>query len=280
MVLLADAIRTNDLAAVKAAVLTSPAVVNHPFMSTWTPLMLASFKGYVEIVEFLLANGAKVDLIDKDLRTALFYACEQCHCPVANILLAHNADPNLTDGSRRTPLFFTCEGSLSLTSSKLELSRTLIAHGANINIRDTRGQTVLHISIGLREQDIFNSLLWTDNIRLDLADNAGDTPLLYALKKNKPKHAQQLIKHGADIHFVNPKNGQTALLFACAGKHVDVVRTLVQRSVDVNLGNKNVILRSFDRKYFLKGTCNSLVCGCTQHEPAHSSAPASEGCKC
>ena len=57
------------------------------------PLITASAKGQVEIVEMLLEAGAHRDTKDVQGRTALFHAVDLYHYEVVRLLMAHNANP-------------------------------------------------------------------------------------------------------------------------------------------------------------------------------------------
>ena len=56
---------------------------------------------------------------------------------ILNLLIAAGADVNSRDSKGRTPIFFACK------NHHLDDIRTLIAHGADVNAKDRIGQTVL-----------------------------------------------------------------------------------------------------------------------------------------
>jgi len=62
-----------------------------------TPLMIASMKGYIEIVELLLKNkadssGVDVNAVDSNGKSALAYAQENCKGFIAELLVKHGAN--------------------------------------------------------------------------------------------------------------------------------------------------------------------------------------------
>lgn len=68
--------------------------VNHQIRSyRWTPLMKAAIMADVSVVEFLLQNGAEVDAVNSDGRTAVELAFQRGHEGVVEMLLQHGADP-------------------------------------------------------------------------------------------------------------------------------------------------------------------------------------------
>jgi hypothetical protein len=73
-----------------------------------SPLHLASGEGQVQMVEFLLHKGARVDARDKLLRTPLHLATQAGHAVIVKLLLDNNADPNDKDSSGRTAMHYAC----------------------------------------------------------------------------------------------------------------------------------------------------------------------------
>ena len=73
-----------------------------------SPLHIAAGEGQLQMVEFLLHKGARVDSRDKLLRTPLHLACQAGHIVVVKLLLENNADPYEKDNSGRTAMHYSC----------------------------------------------------------------------------------------------------------------------------------------------------------------------------
>ena len=58
----------------------------------WTALQVAADKGNLRILQYLLQQGAEMDVADKDGYTAVFIASEKNHLPVVQYLLEQGAD--------------------------------------------------------------------------------------------------------------------------------------------------------------------------------------------
>ena len=133
----------------------------------YTPLMLASMNGELDIVRNLLDNGAKVDEYKKFVRpryeedrltdlaldcgyydnlrydtgkTALFYAVYSNHKEIAELLIQRGADVNMLDERGKTPLMFAVQ------NNAYECARLLVLNGANVNHSDDKGNKALKIA--------------------------------------------------------------------------------------------------------------------------------------
>ena len=86
-----------------------PALRNTIF---FTPLMVASFYGYVEIVACLLTHGRiPLDAVDSlGGATALYWAADKGHAEVVRLLLQAGADPTIAHFNSLTPLTKAREG--------------------------------------------------------------------------------------------------------------------------------------------------------------------------
>ena len=57
----------------------------------WTPLHVASKQGFVEIVEYLLINGAGINDLTEDGYSPLHYAAQYGNLNVTKFLVEHGA---------------------------------------------------------------------------------------------------------------------------------------------------------------------------------------------
>lgn len=106
-----------------------------------TALMWAAGRGDLNMVSRLLDCGADPNKQDLGYSTALHWAVagEQPEC-IEEILCAKGS-LEIMDLNGRTPLL--CTGRLQ---SALLATKVLLKHGANLDVHDNKGQTVLHIA--------------------------------------------------------------------------------------------------------------------------------------
>ena len=92
-----------------------------------------------QLVTWLVENGANVDLQDKDGLTALHYACQTDNsCEVVSCLIKNGANINACTGNKVTPLMRAAKKGNS------DVVSLLIAHGANVDLKDKDGDTAFH----------------------------------------------------------------------------------------------------------------------------------------
>lgn len=101
------------------------------------PLHEAAFFGHIEMVQFLINNGARIDApIHPFGYTALWFAVQQGHHDIARYLIERKASIDVTDR-------LSGQGLMHLAASRgdVKMIGILIAAGANVFQEDGRGQT-------------------------------------------------------------------------------------------------------------------------------------------
>ena len=67
-----------------------------------TGLHFASANGYLEIVQYLIQNGAELNLVNDTENTCLHWAALNGHLNIVTLLLENGADPQLKNSSGRS----------------------------------------------------------------------------------------------------------------------------------------------------------------------------------
>ena len=105
-----------------------------------TPLHIACKTGNMEIVKYLLKEGAEIDSKDFASWTPLHFACQYSHLEITKYLIEEGAEVNCCNNFGWTPLHIASE------KGDLNLVEYLLDHRADINKQDMYGQTALHIA--------------------------------------------------------------------------------------------------------------------------------------
>jgi ankyrin repeat protein len=190
-----------------------------------TPLMAASEKGQTVAVRTLLAAHAEVNAVDREHRTALFYAIESAHRSTVDALLAAGADPKAKMGGGSTTLM-----QLANHMDDPDLARQLIAAGVDPNATTDNSSvfTALNQAATMNHPQVLKVLLEAGadvNFRTTLE---GETALIDAARSGASECVQILLLAGADptIRDHRPNSGKTARDWAVQFHHPDIADML------------------------------------------------------
>ncbi|HTQ99787.1 MAG TPA: ankyrin repeat domain-containing protein [Candidatus Acidoferrum sp.] len=152
-----------------------------PTPHTEPALMSAARAGNVDAVKVLLKAGANPNATEPlDQQTALMWAVAGNHLDVAKVLLDAGADPNLqsriSELTKRKNADFPTGGFAALhwaaRNGDEAMIKLLLAHKANINVRNGDGSTPMMLAI-------VNDRFDTAALLLDLKADADDGSLFY-----------------------------------------------------------------------------------------------------
>ena len=147
------------------------------------------------------------------------------------MLLEHGANPNVK--SMGDPILHTVAGGYHTDNPyAIEMAKLLIKAGADLQIKDSSGDTALVAALGQGRKEMALLLLeHTDNI--DETDRFGSSIIKYAASSNHPKCIEMLIARGADVNIAN-KHGDTPLHGAAAVRNEDIIAMLLEAGATIN----------------------------------------------
>jgi serine/threonine protein kinase/ankyrin repeat protein len=145
---------------------------------------------------------------------ALHAAVANGKIEVVKSLLANGANINETDPSGSTPLMLAAEGNAHLPNN-LPMVAALIDARASLEARDSQGRTALHRATAEGRIDAVR-LLADSGAILNNKANDGATPLFYAVEFGKLPILELLIAHHAQVDAADAA-GNTPLMIASIG---------------------------------------------------------------
>ena len=195
-----------------------------------TPLELACVSGKIEMVSWLIKNGANPDGAPR-IHNGLWTALGNQNEALLRVLLEGGADVNIERGKGDTPFRVVCTRGLPY------FAKILIEAGADYNFKEkSLGKTSLRAAAHFGRTEMVQLLLDL-GLDPDVRDDWGWTPLHVAIN---PETAKALIDGGADIH-AKAKDGNQAIHSLIGENMLDSVKYLLSLGVDVNTHGKNNI---------------------------------------
>lgn len=235
-----DAIENNDMAKVQA-LLAAGEDVNKVYSGGRTALTLASFEGFVDIVELLIEKGADINKQDQSKDTALILSVYKGNYELTKLLIDKGAQLDTIDGAGYTALL------IATADGHAEIAKLLVEKGAKLDIQDESGKTALMYALEGRDSELAK-LLIEKGANIEIEDESGSTALIFACLNGDLEIVELLIEKGANIDVENDIGG-TPLISASVRGRVDIVKLLIEKGVELNTadndGNTALILASF-----------------------------------
>ncbi|XP_011870346.1 PREDICTED: ankyrin repeat domain-containing protein 16-like isoform X2 [Vollenhovia emeryi] len=159
----------------------------------WTPLLIACRAGDENVVDILLKHLPKcIDDRSNNGRSALHIAAFHGHERVINLLVSSNANLlNARDSSGSSPLHE------AVKHGNLNAAKCIISLGADVNLVDNIGQTILHVAALTDNAEAVEYILEHNLIDANCEAFFGITPLMLARRNDHSDVSNILIIHGA-----------------------------------------------------------------------------------
>jgi ankyrin repeat protein len=143
-------------------------------------------------------------------------------------LIQRRADVNLPESDGSTALLWAAY------HSDVDMTRALVAAGARVDAANRYGVTPLLQASRTGDAAVMQVLLEA-GANPSLASPDAETPLMAASRAGRTEAVHLLLARGADVDGTGGAQKQTALMWAAAEGHLDVVRTLLEVGAAPNL---------------------------------------------
>ena len=160
-----------------------------------------------------------------DLR--LVNAAAERDMPAMRALVSEGADVNTPRADGATALHWAAHW------DDLEAVGLLLDAGASANAATDNGVTPLALACENRGAAVVEMLL-AAGARTNAAQVGGATPLMTAARTGSVRVVEALLAHGAEVGAATTETRQTALMWATAERHLDVVHMLLAAGADVH----------------------------------------------
>lgn len=187
-----------------------------------SPLHWASYNGHIEVVKFLLDDGATVDLPEGvgNNQTSLHLASIRGHADIAEYLINHGAKINAKDSIGWTPIHFAVAKGMNDTMEQF--------------IPPEENGKVIHWASNDEHHNIIETLI-KHGAEIDVRNNDNLSPLYLAFLFDEFDTAALLMENGANINLTEDLTKRNLLHLACIKGHTNVVQHL-QAFDEVDIG--------------------------------------------
>lgn len=243
-----------------------------------TLLYIACENNNIEIVRYLLNKGAGVDIQNGAGKTPLYIASLHRYNGIVSLLLNKNADVNIADNYGVTPAHVACSrGYLDIVKMLVEngadveagtssgsnsVGRTVLQTAvfskkniiaeyllqeANAQMKDYRGESLLHFACRNGDYETAQVLIEDGNAQVNEKGSHGDTPLTALFRSHhfNDETANLLLEKGANINDKNDDK-QTPLALAYCKKSMSSCEFLLSRGAIADADTKEHVKKQRD----------------------------------
>jgi len=191
-----NAARSGDYTAVKALLSTDSSLINETDDWNQTPLSIAADKGHLEIVKYLVEQGAQLNQADRLDNTPLHIAAGKGHLEIVKYLVKKRANVDQINGYGRTPLYAAAE------RGRFEIVKYLVEQGVDVDRASHSKETPLHAAAEGGHLEIVKYLV-EQGVDVDPASHSKETPLHAAAGIGHLGIVQYLVEQGANLNKVS-----------------------------------------------------------------------------
>ncbi len=169
------------------------------------PLHLTATYGHKKATEYLLVSGANINCKDDEGLTPIFSAVRNTHKEIVELLISNGANIKTEkwllhllsrDGFKKT------EGRIK----QVEIAKSLILKGVNLNEKDLSGDTPLHSAAEHGHSEMAEFLL-ESGANINEVNETKTTPLHKAAVEGRDIIVDILIQNGANVNPVIQSTG-------------------------------------------------------------------------
>ncbi|WP_346863681.1 ankyrin repeat domain-containing protein [uncultured Draconibacterium sp.] len=206
------------------------------------PLILASQKGFVKIVEKLIENGALLDEINENGSTALIESITFDNFEIAKLLILNGADVNIKATDEEGEYNALC---ISSAKGKTDIVSLLLNHSANVNIDNSYGETPLTLATEFNHIEVVK-LLIENGADINKKNHNNICPLLRASIEGNKSIMSYLMKSGGKF-LKEPEEYNLPLLEVAEKElwtptnkeHVKAIGFLIEMGANINAKDKD-----------------------------------------
>lgn len=213
----------------------------------------------MEVIELLLKNGSKINMVDGHGQTVLHRCARDDNLQVCRLLLSNAIDTTIVSLQGYTAAQLASENVLKILKTPhtetteietklLEASKAgdletvrkiIITNPTAVNCRDIDGRhsTPLHFAAGFNRVPVVEYLL-ENGAEVHASDKGGLVPLHNACSYGHYEVTELLLKHGANVNVADLWKFTPLHEAAAKGKY-EIVKLLIKHGADISRKNRD-----------------------------------------
>jgi len=199
----------------------------------YSALHYAVFYNHRSIVEYLLDEGANIDIIANTGLTPLMWGVDRGHVELVGFLLECEADPAIVNQEGFSALHFAVRSKNYAMVEMLLSFNTETEEWTKVNGRTKTGYTAINFAAFDGSLKILQLLVeYGGNVNICSYSNV--SPLHRAITKKHIDVVEFLLENGADVDK-NDDNKRTGLHIAALSGELEIVKLLCKYNASLNL---------------------------------------------
>ncbi|XP_063705698.1 26S proteasome non-ATPase regulatory subunit 10-like [Culicoides brevitarsis] len=194
------ALSQQDYYVLEEAVKENPKILTHKDSNDRLLHHWAALGGRDRLLEHLysLSNAPDIDVEDDTKATPLILATLKGSLPCVKFLVSKGANVNAKNWQGHSPFQYAC------SKGHKDIVEFLLTAGADPNVRDDRNDVPLHRLASLGRTEIMKLLFdWKGKLDVNVQNKEGSTPLHLACEDEQIQCAMMLLEKGANVEIQN-----------------------------------------------------------------------------
>lgn len=196
-------------------------------------LTFAVIKNSTMMTKKLLEYNAKLDIIDSEGHSILYYPIKYAYSEIVDILISYDKLTiglpiiNLKDTNGIYPLMY------AIKFDNMSSLQILLSNGANPNYTTNLNVNSLHITAMLDNYIMVNMVVRhiTD---INRTTNDGMTALHYACSNSSVQIVKILLDNSVDLNVKEHTYGFTPIFYSVIQNDINIAKTLLNYKIDIN----------------------------------------------
>jgi ankyrin repeat protein len=226
-----QAVQQNNLDTVKALLKENPEAVSSGDPFGRKPIHFAANAGNLEMVNYLLSQGADPKTLTNAGTSSLHYAALNGNVDIIKLFLEKGIELDIQNNQSATPFYYAA------MQGHAEAVTYLLDQGAAIDTKDQTGRTALHFIAMSGNVDLATKLI-QKGLNPELVDLYQKTPLYYAAENGHQELVDFLILKTSPGIWKTAADGSTLLHAVAAGGLQMLAGFLLEKKADINSANR------------------------------------------